>query len=144
MAANALIKQLEIEDTLMNNRTGKGAAVATGLVKGALQLKDGNYTDAAKELSSAFVGCFPVGRAYQTAVEAIDGGITSWKDYELDEAYRNYVKDTVGGFAAINDDWALMCATQMRGYLIRLQDDAKKTTAQSMAYQEVNLTRTKP
>jgi len=66
-------------------------------------------------------------------VEAIDGGITSWKDYELDEAYRNYVKDTVGGFAAINDDWALMCATQMRGYLIRLQDDAKKTTAQSMA-----------
>jgi len=45
MAANALIKQLEIEDTLMNNRTGKGAAVATGLAKAALQLKDGNYTE---------------------------------------------------------------------------------------------------
>ncbi|MEN6387429.1 MAG: zinc-ribbon domain-containing protein [Candidatus Cryosericum sp.] len=126
MAANALIKQLKMEDALMDNITGKGAAVATGLVKGALQLKDGNYTDAAKELSSAFIGYFPAGRAYQAAVEVIDAGIASWKDYELDEAYRNYVKDTSGGFATVSDDdWALMCATQMRGYLIRLQDEAK-------------------
>ncbi len=126
LAANALIKHLKMEDALMDNITGKGAAVATGLVKGALQLKDGNYTDATKELSSAFIGYFPVGRAYQAAVEVIDAGIASWKDYELDEAYRNYVKDTVGGFATVSDDdWALMCATQMRGYLIRLQEEAK-------------------
>ncbi len=127
MAANALIKHLKIEDALMDNITGKGAAVATGLVKGALQLKDGNYTDAAKELTSAFIGYFPVGRAYQTAVEVIDAGIASWKDYELDEAYRNYVKDAGGATSVSNDDWALMCAAQMRGYLIRLQDEAKNT-----------------
>ena len=126
MAANALIKHLKIEDSLMNNITGKGAAVATGLVKGALQLKDGNYTNAAKELSSAFIGYFPVGRAYQSAVEVIDAGIASWKDYELDAAYRNYVKDSSGSFTTVSDDdWALMCTTQMRGYLIRLQDEAK-------------------
>ncbi len=127
MAANALIKHLKIEDALIDNITGKGAAIATGLVKGAIQLKDGNYTDAAKELTSAFIGYFPVGRAYQAAVEVIDASIASWKDYELDEAYRNYVKNTSGGFVTVSDDdWTLMCTTQMRGYLIRLQDEAKK------------------
>ena len=133
MAANALIKHLKMEDALMDNITGKGAAVATGLVKGALQLKDNNYTDATKELTSAFIGYFPVGRAYQAAVEVIDAGIASWKDYELDEAYRNYVKDTVGGFATVSDDdWALMCATpQMSGYLIRLQSELDKDKALS-------------
>jgi hypothetical protein len=125
MAANALIEHLKMEDALMENITGKGAAVATGLVKGALQLKDGNYTDAAKELGSAFVGYFPVGRAYQATVEVIDAGIASWKDYELDEAYRNYVKDAGSGSAVRDDDWALMCSTQMRGYLIRLQEESK-------------------
>ncbi|MDD3230301.1 MAG: hypothetical protein PHE09_13935 [Oscillospiraceae bacterium] len=118
MAANALVRHLSMEDALMENITGKGAAVATGLAKGAMQLKDGNYTDAAKELSSAFIGYFPAGRAYQAAAEAIDAGIASWKDYELDEAYRNYVKDAGGGSSAVSDDdWALMCSAQMRGWV---------------------------
>ncbi|MDD2534409.1 MAG: hypothetical protein PHC86_06890 [Eubacteriales bacterium] len=126
LAANALIQHLKMEDALMENITGKGAAVATGLVKGALQLKDGNYTDATKELASAFIGYFPVGRAYQSTVEIIDASIASWKDYELDEAYKNYIKDAGDGASSVsNDDWALMCSTQMRGYLIRLQDEAK-------------------
>ncbi len=126
MAANALIKHLSIEDALMENITGKAAALATGLGKGALQLKDGNYTNAAKELSSAFIGYFPAGRAYQATIEVIDAGIAGWKNYELDEAYKNYIKGAGSNSTTVsNDDWALMCATQMRGYLIRLQDEAK-------------------
>lgn len=126
MAANALVKHLQMEASLMENVTGKGAAIATGLVKGALQIKDGNYTDAAKELSSAFIGYFPVGKAYQATIELIDASIGSWKDYELDEAYRNYVKNAGNTSKLSDDDWATMSTAQLRGYLIRLQHEAKE------------------
>ena len=126
MAANALIKHLDLEKALMNKIAAKGAAAAaTGLVKGALAVKDGDYTGAAKELSSAFIGYFPAGRAYQAAVEVIDASIASWKDYEFDEAYRNYIKDAGDSTAVSDDDWNTMCTAQLRGYLIRLQDEAK-------------------
>lgn len=125
MAANVLVKHLQLESSLMENVTSKGAAVAGGLVKGAMQIKDGNYTNAAKELSSAFIGYFPAGKAYKAAIEVIDASIGSWKDYELDQAYRNYVK-TAGNSTSLNDDdWATMSTVQLRGYLIRLQHEAK-------------------
>lgn len=125
MAANALIKHLQTEASLMENITGKGAAVASGLVKGALQMKDGNYTDAAKELSNAFIGYFPAGKAYQATIELINASIGSWKDYELDEAYKNYVSSAGSDSTLTDDDWATMSTTQLRGYLIRLQQEAK-------------------
>ncbi|MBM7562412.1 hypothetical protein JOC49_001972 [Fusibacter tunisiensis] len=125
MAANALIKHLQTEASLMENITGKGAAVASGLVKGALQMKDGNYTDAAKELSNAFIGYFPAGKAYQATIELINASIGSWKDYELDEAYKNYISSAGSDSTLTDDDWATMSTTQLRGYLIRLQQEAK-------------------
>jgi hypothetical protein len=130
MAANALIKHLQIEASLMENLTGKGAAIATGLAKGALQMKDGNYTDAAKELSSAFIGYFPAGKAYKATIELIEASIGSWKDYELDEAFRNYVKTAGSSSKLSDDDWATMSSAQLRGYLIRLQHEAKERYCQ--------------
>ncbi|NLJ31525.1 MAG: zinc ribbon domain-containing protein [Clostridiales bacterium] len=127
MAANALLKHLKLEDAFMKNITGKGAAIATGLTKGAIQIYDGNYENAAKELASAFIGYFPAGRAMQATVEIVDAGIASWKEYELDCAYRNYIKEaqSTGASSISDDDWATMCSTQLRDYLIRLQDEAK-------------------
>ena len=127
MAANALIKHYSLEKALMDKFTQKGAAVATGLGKAAIQIYDGNYTDAAKELSSAFIGYFPTGRAFQAAVEIVDAGISTWKDYELDAAYKSYlgaVNNGAFGYKIQAGDWDTLCV-QMRGYLVRLQDEAK-------------------
>lgn len=125
MAANALLKHLKLDDALMENITGMGSAAGSALVKSALQIYDGKYEDALKELSSGFIGYFPAGKAMQIMIELTEASIASWKDYELEEAYNNYIKDA-GDVSTVSDDvWAAMVAAQMRGYLIRLQDEAK-------------------
>jgi hypothetical protein len=127
MAANAILKHYRLDDKFMENIAGKGAAAVAGIGKAALQLKDGNYTDAVKELSSAFIGYFPAGRAYQATYEIYEAGIASWKDYELDAAYKSYqglVKEGAFGYKIHQGDWDTLCI-QMRGYLTRLQEEAK-------------------
>lgn len=127
MAANALIKHMKLEQSLMENLTSKGAAITSGLSKAAIKVYKGDYTDAAKELSSAFIGYFPTGKAFQAAAEVIDAGIASWKDYELDKAYNSYLEaanDGKYGYKIKSDDWSTLCS-QMNGYLARLQSEAK-------------------
>lgn len=126
-AANAIIKQLKIDDKLLENFTGKGAAVLTGLGKAALEIKDGQYTNAVKELSLSFIGYFPVGRLYQATAEIIDAGIASFRDYEVEAAYKAYTGiagEGAFGYKINQGDWNTL-VIQMRGAMVRLQDDSK-------------------
>ncbi len=128
MAANALIKHFELaDDALAEKLSAKGAAVTTGLLKGAAAAVKGEYKDAAKEMASAFIGYFPAGRAYQAAIEVTQASIDTWKDYELNAAYQSYVgtaKSGQYGYKVNPDDWAAL-EIQMRGYLNRLQSESK-------------------
>ncbi|HNX14625.1 MAG TPA: hypothetical protein PK854_06280 [Oscillospiraceae bacterium] len=128
MASNALIKHFALtEDDLAEKLSAKGAAVTTGLLKGAAAAAKGEYKDAAKEMASAFIGYFPAGRAYQAAIEVTQASIDTWKDYELDAAYQSYAGTTKNGqygYKVSPGDWAAL-EIQMRGYLNRLQSEAK-------------------
>ncbi len=130
LAANALIDKFKRGDKYLSGLVGKGAAAATGLGKGLIEVYDGNYTNAAKELVSAFVSYFPYGRAFQATKEAINKGINQWKDAEIEYAYKSYSKEVGDGVYGYiqTDDWNLLM-TQMRGALVRLQQEAKRAYA---------------
>ena len=131
MVANALIQKYKKGDEYLKGLAGKGAAAATGVGKGLIQVYDGNYKKAAEELSLAFVNYFPYGRAFTATKDAINKGINQWKEAEVEYAYKSYVGlvgDGVYGYVK-TDDWNLLMQ-QMRGALVRMQQEAKLAYAE--------------
>ncbi len=144
MATNALIKQFKLKNYLRENIASQGAAIASGLMNAAVQVYDGNYTDAVKELTTAFVGYFPAGRAYQAAIKVIGAGIGEWKDYELEWAYETYLQDAGSSgedpYSISDDDWDRMTSAQIAAYIARLQKEAKDEycKAQGISHAELD------
>ncbi|WP_070000547.1 hypothetical protein [Cellulosilyticum sp. I15G10I2] len=130
MAANALIMKYKGGDKYLTNLAGKGAAAATGVGKALIKVYDGNYKGGAEELSLAFVNYFPAGRAFTATKEAISKGINTWRDSEIEYAYKSYNKmvgNGVYGFVS-TDDWNTLLQ-QIGPALMRMQLEAKQAYA---------------
>jgi hypothetical protein len=130
MAANALIMKYKGGDKYLTSLAGKGAAAATGIGKALIKVYDGNYKGGAEELSLAFVNYFPAGRAFTATKEAINKGINTWRDSEIEYAYKSYNKmvgEGVYGFVS-TDDWNTLMQ-QIGPALIRMQVEAKQAYA---------------
>lgn len=127
MAANAVLEKFYQNNNFVDNIAGKAGAAAGGLFNAALKLKDGNYTDATKELSKAFINYFPVGAAYTSAIEVINASVSSWKDYEMESAYQIFTglaqKGTYGLSVDPNDWEGLLVGIDP--YVRQLQSEAK-------------------
>lgn len=130
MAANALIAKYKGGDKYLTSLVGKGAAAATGVGKALIKVYDGNYKGGAEEFSLAFVNYFPAGRAFTATKEAINKGINTWRDSEIEYAYKSYNKmvgNGVYGFVS-TDDWNTLLQ-QIGPALMRMQVEAKQAYA---------------
>ena len=131
MVANAIIQRYKNDDSYLKSLAGKGAAAATGVGKGLVQVYDGNYKKAAEELSMAFVNYFPYGRAFNATKDTINKGINQWKDSELEYAYRSYTRkvgDGVYGFKN-GHDWNALIKQIDPAVITRMQLEAKQAHA---------------
>lgn len=104
----------------------KGVEYAEAASQSLGALAAGNYKDAARIIGEKIADEFTITIAVKVAAEAIQYEIDSWKDSEIEAAYKAYKNGADGKFWGYNVDKGDFGALwdQMRGISTRLQSEA--------------------
>ncbi|MBN2802381.1 MAG: zinc ribbon domain-containing protein [Deltaproteobacteria bacterium] len=134
LAGKQIVKVLNDNDTALKAVLGSVSEHSSKIgtaVKMAVAIKNGDYTEAAKELSREIINSYPLTRLFREGTKVIAGEIKRWKTAGIENAYDVYVNGVdrygykgveVGNFEQI---WE-----QMKGVRRQLYIDAKKKYAE--------------
>ena len=105
-----------------------GAKDIEAATKAAANIAEGRYEDAARIIGEQIADKFIITTAGKIAVEVMQGQIDSWKNSEVEAAYKAYRNGSNGYFWGYNNDAKDFDATwdQMRGIRRQLEIDAIK------------------
>lgn len=120
--------------TLLGGVTEHASKINAG-INIARALSDGDLEKAAKELSMEIINTFPITKLYREAAKVIDLQIVSWRDKEVEAAYKVYVNGAQSSIpfwgynvepGNFEDVWI-----QMKGLKPQLLRDAKDKYAKA-------------